>query len=297
VNYYEHHLGDYLRDTAHLSMLEDGAYRRLLDAYYIKEAPLPLELRDVYRLTRAASKQDRQAIETVLREFFQQTPEGWQHPRCEREIAEYRETIPDREARRENDRERQRRSRERRKALFELLRSHDIVPPFDTKTSELEAMASRVTQTGKSRGVTQPVTRDNTATQTPDTRHHSSDADASGAGAPPDTADVIFGLGVPLLTAANVSDRNARSMLGMFRKQHGDAAVIDALQRCASEKPMQPVPWLQAALKAKPPGSKPARTSATERQIATMDALTGRSRNDGPTEPADVIDVTARAVG
>jgi hypothetical protein len=76
----------------------------------------------------------------------------------------------------------------------------------------------------------------------------------------PDAADVIFGLGLPLLTAAGVSDRNTRSMLGLMRKTHGDDAVIAALQRCATEKPLQPVAWLQAALKAAPrPGavSKP----------------------------------------
>lgn len=91
MNYYEHHLGDYLRDTAHLSMLEDGAYRRLLDAYYIKEAPLPAPLRDVFRLVRAQSKQDREAVETVLREFFDETPEGWKHNRCEREVARFQD--------------------------------------------------------------------------------------------------------------------------------------------------------------------------------------------------------------
>lgn len=171
MNYYEHHLGDYLRDTAHLSMLEDGAYRRLIDAYYIREAPLPAELRDVFRLVRAQSKQDREAVEVVLREFFTQTPDGWRHGRCEREIASYLETIPDREARRENDRERQRRARERRKALFDKLRAFDVVPAYDTKTSELEAMLSRVQKRDASRDVTQPVTRDNTATHTPDTRH------------------------------------------------------------------------------------------------------------------------------
>ncbi len=90
MNYYEHHLGDYLRDTAHLSMLEDGAYRRLIDAYYIREAPLPAELRDVFRLVRAQSKHDREAVETVLREFFAETPEGWRHGRCEREIERFR---------------------------------------------------------------------------------------------------------------------------------------------------------------------------------------------------------------
>ena len=91
MNYYEHHLGDYLRDTAHLSMLEDGAYRRLLDAYYIREQPLPSELREVYRLVRAASKQDREAVDVVLREFFQQTAGGWTHKRCTEEIARFQD--------------------------------------------------------------------------------------------------------------------------------------------------------------------------------------------------------------
>jgi len=91
LNYYEHHLGDYLRDTAHLSMLEDGAYRRLIDAYYIRETPLPVELRDVFRLVRAQSKQDREAAQTVLQEFFHLTDAGWVHHRCDREIGRFRE--------------------------------------------------------------------------------------------------------------------------------------------------------------------------------------------------------------
>lgn len=171
MNYYEHHLGDYLRDTAHLSMLEDGAYRRLIDAYYIREAPLPPTTREVFRLVRAQSKQDREAVETVLREFFTETPDGWVHSRCDREIERYHAKAPDREAKRENDCERQRRARERRKTLFESLRSHGVVADFNATTSELEALLSRAT----SRDVTQPVTRDNTATHTPDTSHQSPD--------------------------------------------------------------------------------------------------------------------------
>jgi hypothetical protein len=65
---------------------------------------------------------------------------------------------------------------------------------------------------------------------------------------------VIFGRGIPLLTSAGVSDRNARSMLGLMRKQHGDPAVVDALQRCADEAPLEPVAWLQKALKVRPDG-------------------------------------------
>lgn len=86
MNYYEHHLGDYLRDTAHLSMIEDGAYRRLIDAYYTREAPLPADEQQVCRLVRAASKQERAAVSVVLREFFIQVEAGWSHKRCDEEI-------------------------------------------------------------------------------------------------------------------------------------------------------------------------------------------------------------------
>lgn len=91
MNYYEHHLGDYLRDTAHLSMVEDGAYRRMLDVYYVKELPLPNELRDVYRLVRAGSKPERDAVAVVLREFFVLGPDGWRHKRCDVEIARFQD--------------------------------------------------------------------------------------------------------------------------------------------------------------------------------------------------------------
>lgn len=91
MNYYEHHLGDYARDTAHLSILQDGAYRRLLDLYYIREAPLPEDARHVCRLLRATSRQEKLAVEAVLQEFFHLESDGWHHKRCDLEIARFRE--------------------------------------------------------------------------------------------------------------------------------------------------------------------------------------------------------------
>ena len=91
MNYYQHHLGDYSKDTAHLSMIEDGAYRRLLDLYYSTEHPLPLEMGKLYRLVRVLTKADKQAVETVLAEFFTQSPDGWRHKRCDQEIARAQE--------------------------------------------------------------------------------------------------------------------------------------------------------------------------------------------------------------
>lgn len=172
MNYYEHHLGDYMRDTAHLSMLEDGAYRRLMDVYYTREQPLPTALKDCCRLARAQSKPEREAVDAVLKEFFHQSPEGWRHKRCDEEIARYQEKKPSADAKKENDRERQKRARERRKQLFDELRSHGITAPWDATTEQLQDALSRVTDNASHAQVTHPVTRDNTATQTPDTRHH-----------------------------------------------------------------------------------------------------------------------------
>jgi uncharacterized protein YdaU (DUF1376 family) len=90
VNYVERHFGDWARDTAHLSMLEDGAYNRLCDLYYVRETPLPAELAACCRLVRAQARQERQAVQAVLQEFFVLTDEGWRHKRCDLEIERFR---------------------------------------------------------------------------------------------------------------------------------------------------------------------------------------------------------------
>jgi uncharacterized protein YdaU (DUF1376 family) len=91
VNYYEHHLGDYVEATAHLSMIEDGAYGRLLRKYYATEKPLPVDIKDVWRLVLCRSTIERNAVERVLKEFFTLQTDGWHQERCDREIARYHE--------------------------------------------------------------------------------------------------------------------------------------------------------------------------------------------------------------
>jgi uncharacterized protein YdaU (DUF1376 family) len=84
VNYYERHLGDYARDTAHLSMLEHGAYGLLLDRYYSTEAGIPAD--QAHRLARARSKDERAAVDAVLGEFFTLLDGVWINGRAEREV-------------------------------------------------------------------------------------------------------------------------------------------------------------------------------------------------------------------
>lgn len=87
MNHYTHHLGDYLKDAGHLSLLEHGVYRRLLDVYYIREAPLPAD--QVYRLVGARTDEEREAVDSVLSEFFERDGNSWRQARCDREIAGY----------------------------------------------------------------------------------------------------------------------------------------------------------------------------------------------------------------
>ena len=86
MNYYRRHIGDYLKNTAHLSLLEHGIYCRLLDAYYVREGPLPADVAATCRLVGASAKDERKAVESVLREFFKLLEDGWHQDRADREI-------------------------------------------------------------------------------------------------------------------------------------------------------------------------------------------------------------------
>ena len=89
MNYYERHIGDYLKDTAHLSLLEHGIYARLLDVYYTRECGIYEA--DSARLIGARSKEERAALALVLGEFFRLEGGIWIQGRCDREIEKYQQ--------------------------------------------------------------------------------------------------------------------------------------------------------------------------------------------------------------
>ena len=70
MQWYKHYLGDYARDTASLSLLEHGAYRLLLDAYYAHEGKLPQDKNALYRICRVRNQHEKAAVETILSQFF-----------------------------------------------------------------------------------------------------------------------------------------------------------------------------------------------------------------------------------
>jgi uncharacterized protein YdaU (DUF1376 family) len=85
MHYFQFNIGDYQSHTAHLSDIEDLAYRRLLDWYYLHESPIPLDLNEVSRQIRMRPHSD--CIASVLNEYFSHTSDGWIHHRANKEIA------------------------------------------------------------------------------------------------------------------------------------------------------------------------------------------------------------------
>lgn len=90
MNYYQFHIGDYRSNTAHLSLLEHGIYRQLLDWYYMDERPIPKETKEVFRRLCARTDEERDCVINVLNDFFVLTDSGYTHCRCESEIETYK---------------------------------------------------------------------------------------------------------------------------------------------------------------------------------------------------------------
>jgi len=87
MHYYQFHIGDYKSHTHHLSLLEDLAYRRLLDFYFLHEQPI--KHRDIAR--QIGMREHEEDVMTVLNEFFISTADGFVSPRADKEIKQYKE--------------------------------------------------------------------------------------------------------------------------------------------------------------------------------------------------------------
>lgn len=87
MNYYKRHLGDYAKDTRHLSLLEHGAYCLLLDYYYSTEKPIPDDRCE--RIAGARTEAEIAAVRSVLKEFFTLDDGGlWRSKKADEVIAE-----------------------------------------------------------------------------------------------------------------------------------------------------------------------------------------------------------------
>jgi uncharacterized protein YdaU (DUF1376 family) len=87
MHYYQHHIGDFVRDTARLTDSQCMAYLRLLWMYYDTEKPLP---NDPEGLAFQVGSND-QDVRLILKHYFEIDGDLYHHKRCDKEIGVFKE--------------------------------------------------------------------------------------------------------------------------------------------------------------------------------------------------------------
>ena len=91
LHYYQFNIGDYASHTRHLDLMEDLAYRRLLDLYYLHERPLSGD--SAFVAKQLGMREFVEVVESILFEFFETSDHGWINSRADKEIAHYHSKI------------------------------------------------------------------------------------------------------------------------------------------------------------------------------------------------------------
>lgn len=180
MNYYEHHIGDYDKNTSHLTACEDGIYSRMIRRYYDKETPLPASVEEVKRLMRARTKEEKQAVVDVLAEFFSLQDDGWHNKVCDEVLEKFIAGEPEREVKKANEDNRLKRHRAERAELFKTITDAGEHAPWNIGMEQLRELANRIKSPTPATAIetapaTQPATAPATlatATQTPLPIHH-----------------------------------------------------------------------------------------------------------------------------
>jgi len=80
------YVGDWLRDTMHLSCSEQGIYFKMVMHCWSQQGPAPLDERHLCGITGARSGDEIEAMRRVLAEFFIKTEHGYFQKRVEKEL-------------------------------------------------------------------------------------------------------------------------------------------------------------------------------------------------------------------
>ena len=228
MNFFKLYIGDYQRDTGTLTLAEHGAYLLMLQYYYATETPLPTG-RELHRLLRAESKQERDAIDRVASQFWELTETGWVNDRAWEEIEK---------------------GQKQRTTNQELGKRGG-------RPKKTESDTKKETES-KTESVSKPKPNNN-PNQTPDTIARSnSDTNVSGSELP---IDQIWGLGVELFSQAKIKEKQARTLIGKLCKDYGQEVAREALLTAIKARPANPYPYMEAVCKnknRKPPIGKQA---------------------------------------
>jgi uncharacterized protein YdaU (DUF1376 family) len=93
MHYYQHHIGDFIKDTSFLTNEEIGIYLKLIWLYYDTEKPLPNNLFELSMKT--GTRDNTEMLSGLLEMFFSfhSVEDCWHHNRCDKEISHYKQQL------------------------------------------------------------------------------------------------------------------------------------------------------------------------------------------------------------
>ena len=99
MHYYKFNIGDFDKSTRHLSIIERGLFRDILDLYVKDEKPITDNLKKLERLLCVKSKAEKEALQNILDDFFILTDDGYYSDYCQSILNDTTDRV---EASREN---------------------------------------------------------------------------------------------------------------------------------------------------------------------------------------------------
>jgi uncharacterized protein YdaU (DUF1376 family) len=91
MHYYQHHIGDFIKDTSFLTNEEVGIYMKLIWLYYDTEAPLPNDTPVLAMKLNCRGSE--QTVRNILGLYFRFIDDRWHHTRCDDEIAHFHKQL------------------------------------------------------------------------------------------------------------------------------------------------------------------------------------------------------------
>lgn len=214
-------IADYLADTGRLTTEGHGAYLLLIMEYWRQNAPLQDDDEELAAIARMSLERWLVARRTIAR-FFDVADGVWRHGRIDAELA----------IAWENHATAQRRSQAANSAK---------APPRDPSRS-LQGRPEEppAVPTSPSPSPIPTPSASVSADQTPP------DADDD---RPIDLKAEIWRRGKRFLAKSGVPEPRAGPMIGKWRRDHGDAAVLDAMTRAEAEAASDAIPFIEACLR------------------------------------------------
>lgn len=204
---------DYEAATAHLTLVEDGAYNRLLRlCWRTPGCSIPSDPAWIARKMRVDQAAYEAVVAPIIAEFFDVRGGRVSQKRLSSEFA-------------------------RSSALSNARKT------AGKKGGIAKAMKNKDNDAGKAK-----ILPKQKASKTVASIPRDSDTNVSGADAPPDLAKMVFDQGVALLCGSGITERSARAILAKWSKERGDQWTLEAI--ISANGKADPVSWITARAKA-----------------------------------------------